>query len=36
MAEQAQEWWREAIPRFGTRSLFYAPPDQMIDERSSS
>ena len=31
MAEQAQEWWREAIPRFGMRSLFHALCDRMRD-----
>src|SRR5580658_3855247 len=42
MAEQAQEWWREAIPRFGMRSLFHAlcdlgrddPPEPILDYAS--
>jgi hypothetical protein len=43
MAEQAQGWWREAIPRFGMRSLFHAlcdlgrddPPEPILDYASS-
>ncbi len=32
MAEQDPEWWREAIPRFGMRSLFHALCDLGRDD----